>query len=139
MPFKRSRQDHVCLEIVPDATMPKTGKSIRVTTPADMVDIDSKEELAAQLEHYHQPLIRNVVPDAPAARKRYVEWLRPALRYYCAKFGMKVPDWLANDSYYLELPPEEKIDLFGTTDLKIRKFEPIVHGSGSASVHGAAH
>lgn len=119
----RERDDHFIHELVSNPHSP-TGKSVKVTTPSDVLKIQDKRELYAQLDHYSQPFIRLSLPNDPFARKHYVEKVRPALRYYCKKFGVKVPDWLANDDYFKNMPDDEKRDMFGTHQLSHREFEP---------------
>jgi hypothetical protein len=51
--------------------------------------------------------------------------VRPALRYWCAKYGVDVPSWLQTDDYFTkQLGPEEKMEMFGTTKLIIKEFRP---------------
>ena len=78
------------MEMVDDASHPD-GKQLKITTPSQVVSIHTKDELEAQLQHYDRPFVSHVVPDNQQARRNYVEAIRPALRYYCAKFGVKVP------------------------------------------------
>lgn len=116
--------DHFIFEVV-NAKKSKTGKALKVSSPSDAVRIHSKEELRAQLEHYSKPFIKHVVqPNTAFARKHYVEKIRPALRFYCKKFGVKVPEWLVNDDYFKNLDDSEKQELFGTTELSHREFHP---------------
>lgn len=122
--MSRERDDHVIMELVPSKTT-KTGKAIRVTTPSQVLAVHSKEELEELLKFYSRPFIRHLTPDSHFARRWHVEKVRPALRYYCKKFGVKVPAWLENDDYYKNLPDEEKMDLFGTTTLSHREFRPL--------------
>jgi len=125
--------NHYIFETV-KAKNSKSGKALKVTTPSDAVRIHSKGELLAQLEHYSRPFIKHTVqPNTPFARKHYVEKIRPALRFYCKKFGVKVPQWLENDDYFKNLDDDQKRDLFGTTELSFREFMP-ASKFGSAAV-----
>jgi len=117
----RAREDHAIYELVNNPKR-KCGKGIRVTTPSNVVDIQDADELKHQLEHYSHPFLKHLVPKTTFARRFHVERVRPALRYYCNKFQVKVPPWLASDAYYLELPDDEKLDMFGTTELHVREF-----------------
>jgi len=126
------RNDHVIMELVRDHTA-RTGKTLKVTTPHQVLHINEVGELKAQLAHYSRPFIRHVVhPNTQFARKFYVEKVRPALRYYCLKYSVAVPAWLKDDSYFHDLPDDEKMSLFGTTKLAKREFRPIVKGSPDA-------
>lgn len=120
------KSDHVIMEVVRDTTA-RGGKTVRVTTPDKVLRIHDVRELKAQLDHYSHPFIQHVVlPNTAFARKFYVEKVRPALRYYCLKFGEKIPEWLKNDDYYHQLPDDQKQELFGTTKLSKREFRPLV-------------
>jgi hypothetical protein len=119
--------DHFIFEVV-DAPHKKSGKAIKVSTPEGVHRIESKDELVVQLAHYSHPFIRHtVMPKTKFARKHYVEKTRPALRYYCKKYQVEVPAWLANEDYFVNLPEKEKLELFGTSTLSIREFTPLVH------------
>lgn len=126
---KHEHDDHVAFRLVADPTM-KCGKSIQVDTPSGCLRIKSKEELKAQLDHYANPLLKMTLPDSKFARLHYVEKIRPALRFYCKKFGVTVPHWLQADSFYTDKPVEEKMDLFGTDKLHIVEFSKIVSPEG---------
>ena len=103
-----------------------TGKSLGINKPSEVLPIHDKEELKLQLDHYSGPFIKHQLPNSTFARKRYILYIRPALRYYCAKFDVKVPDWLKDDSYFENLPDAEKNDLFGTTKLRWNgQFSPL--------------
>jgi hypothetical protein len=116
--------NHYIFEAV-DAKQSKSGKALKISTPSSILRIFSKDELKAQLEHYSHPMIKHtVLPRTPFARKHYVEKIRPALRFYCKKYGLAVPSWLSNDDYYKNLSDSEKHDLFGTTKLSFREFLP---------------
>jgi hypothetical protein len=121
--MKHEREDHVIAELVPD---PKSrhGLSPKLTLPTDVLHIESREELEAHLRHFSRPFLKHLHA-TPFARRNHVEKIRPALRYYCKKFGVELPDWLKDDSYYTDLPDHEKRDLFGTHQLNIREFKRI--------------
>lgn len=115
---------HAHMELVDDPKA-KSGKRLRLTRPQDVLEVGSKEELDAQLKHYNQSFVSHVVPNSKFARRNYVERLRPALRYYCAKYATKVPEWLANDKQFLDMKDSTKQRLFGTKDLKVREFKAL--------------
>lgn len=111
-----------------------TGKSLRISKPYTVLPVDDKEELLAQLQHYSRPFIRHVVPNSTFARLNYVECLRPALRYYCAKYGVEVPKWLKSEDYYRGLPDDEKLSLFGTTEIASGEFRALKRSKGRVHV-----
>ncbi len=127
-------EDHALFELVPGKD--KKGFRPMVTSPSDVLQIHTPEEMQARLQHYQRFVGLKIMYDTQGARKRYVEKVRPALRYYCKKFSVAVPDFLKNDRYYTTLPDEEKQELFGTTQLNIREFTKVKNagdtGDGNA-------
>lgn len=122
--MSREKRDHFVFELH-NSPSSRTGKAIRVTSPDKVLRIHNVDDLKSQLEHYAHPLIKQTSPDSKFARRWYVEKIRPALRYYCLKYSVKVPSWLKDDEYYLGLTDREKQDLFGTTKLKPREFSKL--------------
>lgn len=120
-------KDYMILEV-------SNGKP-RVTTLPQALDITSKEELRAQLRHWskgHGPMfLRNLLPKADSTRANqkvalnYFQKVRPALRAYCTKYGVKIPKWLSIDTQYTSMQDSEKLALFGTTKLVTREFKPL--------------
>lgn len=107
-------------------------KGVRALTPAKVLKVENVQELEAQLTHYAKLLFQHTTPDKQIARRKYVEEIRPALRYYCKKFGRSVPNWLAEDSFYTEMSDAEKAKHFGPKPLRIGEFKkakPIPGGS----------
>ncbi len=68
-----------------------------VRSPADVIPVDSRAELQAQLDFYGIPLFRF---DQTFERRFFMENVRPALRYYCLKLGVDVPEWLADETHF---------------------------------------
>ena len=119
------RKDHVMLTVRNDKQSMR-GKTLAITRPDQILHITDKQELDAQLEHYSRPFLTHLLPDTTFARRHHLLYVRPALRYYCARFGVKVPSWLENDDAYEQLPDDEKVKLFGTTKLRYNgKFAPL--------------
>lgn len=115
------KEDHFQSYIKED---PNTGKKrLKIITPSMVVHIGDKDELKLQLDHYKKPVIGDLVPNTKLARRHLVEHVRPALRYWCTKFGVEVPDWLQNEERFTQLSPEEKMEMFGTDRLDIREFK----------------
>jgi len=108
-------------------TSGQRGKRLRITTPTQVLRVSSRSELKAALDNFRREAVglRFVVEDSNVARRRYVESVRPCLRYYCAKFGMTVPDWLTNDDRYTSLTDGEKMRMFGTDHLNIKEFKKV--------------
>ncbi len=86
------------------------------TSPADVIEVDSRQELNHQLNYYSRPIIPF---DNPVGRKFFMENIRPALRYYCIKFGVEVPEWLEEETHFGHGngSPEEMEMMFGVPKL----------------------
>lgn len=101
-------------------------KSVAVHTPEKVLPIHDVEELQHQLKHYARTLMKHTTVDSVHARRKYVELIRPALRYYCKKFNVKVPKWLANDDYYAKtMSVDERQKMFGMAPLRIGEFQQL--------------
>lgn len=126
--MSRERDDSFVLEVIRDKGAP-LGKTVRAMSPSDVLYVPDKEELDLLLEHYGTGDLERMVSDSPFARRWYVEKIRPALRYYCARFQVPVPDWLESDDEYTAMEPAAMKELFGATALSPREFVPL---AGSA-------
>lgn len=99
---------------------------LKVHTPQSVLPgVKDKESLQATLDWYAYPFIKHRVPDDPYARRRYVELTRPALRFFCSKFGVDVPEWLEGNGHYDQLSPEEHNEMFGPKPLDVQEFEEV--------------
>jgi hypothetical protein len=99
-------------------------KGIEVHTPEKVLPVYHKEELEAQLKHYARFLTNLHTANSVAARRKYVELIRPALRYYCKKFNVDAPSWLASDDYYTKtMSVHERQKQFGMAPLRIGEFQ----------------
>ena len=122
----REREDHAIFSIEESRSSP-SGKQPTVTLPSDVLRVRNRDDLHGQLNWYGIPLWKNRVPDTEFAHRWFVERIRPALRYYCKKYSVPVPDWLKSDDLFIEMPEEEKIKLFGPGKLRIREFQKIAN------------
>lgn len=101
-------------------------KSIDVQTPEKVLPCHTAEELKEQLKHYAQGLLSLTTANSQVARRKYVELIRPALRYFCKKFNVEVPKWLANDDYYAKtMSAAERQKNFGMKPLRIGEFQKL--------------
>lgn len=119
--MKSERSNHVTFRTNnrPDGT-----KGIEVHTPESVLPVYSKEELEAQLKHYARGLMSLTVSDSVGARRKYVEFIRPALRYYCKKYSVTPPNWLATDTYFTKtMSASERQKQFGLKPLRIGEFQ----------------
>jgi len=97
--------------------------SFQYRHPDKILKCRSKEELQHLLDWYSYPFIKMRVPDLPVARRRYVEEVRPALRWFCKRYQMDIPEWLKGNAHYEDMPKEEFSDFFGEGDLQVHEFD----------------
>lgn len=121
MAVNQEKADHVIFRTTQrgDGT-----KGVEVHTPEKTLPVYSKDELEAQLKHYAKTLMSLHTGASVAARRKYVELIRPALRYYCKKFNVKAPKWLATDDYFTQtMTASERQKQFGLKPLRIGEFQ----------------
>lgn len=98
------------------------SKGVEAWSPERVVAIHTHEELDAQLRHYSQ-LLSQSLPSDPEVLRHHVELVRPALRFYCKKFEVEPPKWLADDKYFTEhLSDSDRARMFGDKPLRIGEF-----------------
>lgn len=128
----REKSDHVIFR-----TMNRGDgkKGIEAHTPEKTLPIHDKKELEAQLTHYAKFLLSLTTGSNVAARRKYVELIRPTLRYYCKKFNVTAPKWLANDDYFTKtMDTATKQSMFGMRPLRIGEFQKLKPVAGVESV-----
>lgn len=118
--------DYAIFDVVSDPKAP-LGASIKVTQPQHVLKVRDEGELAQKLESF-----KDFHSSDPNEMLDHVEKTRPALRYYCQAYETGVPDWLTNDAHLLDLSPTDKKKLYGTDDVRVREFRPIVKKRGEA-------
>jgi hypothetical protein len=116
-----NRDNCFMLDVVDDAESP----ALHVATPGSVLVISSVEQLQERLVAFSDPVKNKVVQNTTKARRWYVEKVLPALRYYCGRFGVEQPGWLATNGHWERMTDEEKQRLFGPEPLKLREFAPI--------------
>lgn len=99
--------------------------SIHAVTPAAVLVVSDVKNLQHQLDVCSDPVKNGVIKNTPKDRRRYVERILPALRFYCHRFGIEAPDWLSDNTRWEELSDEERAAAFGPGDLKLREFTPV--------------
>lgn len=108
----------------------------RVRGVLDTLELHSAAELKAQLDHYSRGVggpvfLQRVLPDSgnvvqnQRIAANYVEYIRPALRFYCNKFGVAIPSWLKTDAVYTTMSKSDLQRLFGKTRLDTREFRAL--------------
>ena len=101
------------------------GPALHVLTPASVLAINSADELRERLDAYSDPIKNKVVKNTAKARRWYVEKILPALRFYCDRYGVQQPGWLATNGHWERMDDEQKAQLFGPEPLKLREFKPM--------------
>lgn len=96
--------------------------TIRTVFPDEVVRPADAEELKELLQQYTQPRIDSMVKGDPAHRLHYIQRIRPALRYFCKKFGMPIPRALEGNGAWGGLPRESCLKTFGVPYLRVLEF-----------------
>jgi len=108
-----------------DITENSDGPCLHVVTPASVLVIHTADELNDMLDKFSDPITNKVVKNTSKDRRWYVEKILPALRFYCDRFGVDKPGWLATNGHWLRMSDVEKCSLFGGGSLKYREFAPV--------------
>lgn len=116
-----NRDDYFMLDLVDDDSEP----ALHVTTPASVLVVSDAATLQEKLEAFSDPIKNKAVKNTTKARRWYVEKVLPALRYYCDRYGVPQPDWLATNGHWERMTDEDKARLFGPEPLKLREFAQV--------------
>jgi len=103
-----------------------SGKYPTFVYPHQIVRVRSKEELESALEHYSHPfpmMDGAPFPKNPAAYRRVIEWVYPALRWFCRVYGHPVPKWLEKHGHINGMSDKDFERNFGKGKLKIVEFK----------------
>lgn len=87
--------------------------------------VKDAKSLRSALDWYSHPFLKLRTPDNKYARRRFVEMTRPALKWFCDKFEVPVPRWLADDHHYDSMDEKTFNNYFGPEPLKPVEFKPI--------------
>lgn len=98
---------------------------LHVTTPASVLSIHSADELRQKLDAYSDPIKNKAIKNTAKDRRWYVEKILPALRFFCERYDVEVPGWLATNGHWDRLGEDEKVRLFGPEPIKMREFAPV--------------
>ncbi len=107
----------------------RTGGRWRMShrVPSRIVRCRTRRDLDGLLVRYGDP---RQIPNNVAARRRYVEEVRPALRWYCRVFNVPVPPWLLGNGLADGTSDAERVLLFGPEPLRVREFLPMPETPG---------
>ena len=84
--------------------------------------VSDRESLLAELVHRQHNSIDLHTGDI-STRRWHLERERPALRFYCRKFGVPVPNWLEGCGGYEDLSQKTFTELFGNQPLRPLEFK----------------
>lgn len=106
----------------------KGGKEYpRFVYPHQVIRIRSKADLEKELEHYSHPFPAmdgaTATPKTVHARRHLVEWIYPALRWFCKVYHHPIPKWLSSHNYIHALSNEEIEKYFGKDKLRVQEFK----------------
>ncbi len=84
--------------------------------PYQVVRVKRRDDLALALEHYCQvPSMPNSLAERrPAALRHLVEWIYPALRWFCRIYDEPIPAWLQGNGWADNLSPKRFATTFGS-------------------------
>lgn len=102
-----------------------SGPSLRSTTPSQVLVVLGSDDLEKKLVAFSDPIANGVVRNSPRGRRWYVEKILPALRHYCGKYEVTVPDWLVGNNHWEGMAKEDQERLFGPGELRFREFAPV--------------
>lgn len=95
---------------------------ISVLTPYSVIVVTSVDDLERKLRDFADP-IPGAVKNTRRGRRWYVEKILPALRYFCRKYQVDPPDWLADVGRWRDLSKGDSERLFGPGELRLREFQ----------------
>lgn len=84
--------------------------------------VHDAQTLKTMLRKYQSNVLSMFTDGSIADRRHYVEWIRPALRFYCRQYDVQVPEWLERTGPWENLSAEEHTELFGPGPLRHREF-----------------
>ena len=102
-----------------------SGPSFHALTPASVLVVLGRGDLESKLRAFSDPIHNKVVRNTKKDRRWFVEKILPALRFYCGKYDVEVPDWLVGNNHWEGMSREEQLALFGPGDLRFREFMPV--------------
>jgi hypothetical protein len=95
----------------------KTGRELPTFVyPHEVVNVRSKKDLEAALEHFSHPfpgLGGSSHPKNPHAMRYMVEWVFPALRWFCKVYSVAVPKWLEGKGWAEGMDVADHKRIFG--------------------------
>jgi len=117
---KHSSDAHAAM-LYPSTTR-KGDPTVRCTYPDKVVRCRNKDELEETLAFYSRPMIDDMVKPSKSNRLYYIQRIRPALRYFCKKYGVTIPKALEGNGRWEDYEPQTKLKIFGVQDFRTLEF-----------------
>lgn len=96
--------------------------------PYDIVKVRRKEDLETALDHYGHPFPMMAAANTeknPYAMRYTLEWVFPALRWFCKAYGHDVPSWLQGNGWAEGLSSKAFKRMFGDSKpLQVQEWRP---------------
>lgn len=104
----------------------KDGRKLaRFMYPHEVVNIRKKDDLTEALEHYSHPapmMNGSPTPKNEHARRYLIEWIFPALRWYCNVYSVPVPRWLKGNGWADGMSDADSKRFFGPGPLDVKEW-----------------
>jgi len=104
--------------------------------PHEILNIRSKQQLEDQLKIYSHPapkMAGSGFIKSKKAMSHLIEWVFPALRWFCKVYGVKIPDWLHGHGWAEKMSVTTCNKLFGKEALEGYDWKEDTRYSGSRS------
>lgn len=90
--------------------------------PQEIIQINSEAELHRAMSEYGHPM--PMIEGAQFlktvhAMRHLIEWIYPALRWYCKVYGVEIPEWLKGKGWAEGMSKEDVVRFFGPHPLKV--------------------
>lgn len=126
-----------------------TGKEIIETlakqeprSPSHVMKFDSRAELKEALRQFDRPMIEDLF-HTPFERRYFMEYMRPALKFWCKRLGVQAPEWLEGDTHYGHGEPNPEMGddymqrTFGVDHIEPARWDEIHDERTAANAPGA--
>jgi hypothetical protein len=111
------------VEIVPDKTTKR--ELVHFIYPHEVTNIRSKEDLELALKHYSNPfpmLDGSEHLQTTDSYRYIIQWVFPALRWFCKVYNKEVPGWLMGNGWADSLDDKEVKEYFGKDPVIVREW-----------------
>lgn len=105
---------------------PKHGDLPEHVYPHQVVDIEAKKELEPILEEYAHPfpMMGGSNDIKSKASMRYlIEWVYPALRWFCRIYDHPIPKWLEGNGWADGMSRSDHEEYFGREPLHVEEWQ----------------